>query len=84
MYCIYYQAHVRKYDCWFFVAALRSFEHMAFDRTLVVEENIFEFFVAPSMEPLFLEVMAYFEQAGMVTELQKLPNRLADPNCTFL
>jgi hypothetical protein len=77
-YCVYYQAHVRTYDCWFFVAALRSFEHMCFDRTLNVQENLFEFFVPPAMEPTFLQVMTHFQQEGMVSNLQKLPNRYAE------
>ena len=75
-YCSYYQAKIRKYDCWLFVAALRSFEHMAFDRTIDVAENLFEFYVPASTEEYFLEFMAYFQQQEQVSGLIKLPNRL--------
>jgi hypothetical protein len=70
--CVYYQATVRRHDCWFFVAALRSFEHMAFDRTCDVSINRFEFFVPSGMVPLFLEFMAYCQGEGLVTDLQQL------------
>jgi hypothetical protein len=76
--CPYYQATIAQKDCWFFVAALRSYEHLAFDRTFDVEKSIFEFFVAPSEEEIFLELMHFFEQEGLVTELKKLPNRFSD------
>jgi hypothetical protein len=79
MYCVYYQAHVKRSDCWFLTAVLRSFEHMAFDRTLDVENSLFEFFVAPQAERYFLEVMLFFEQKGIVTNCVRLPNRLSDP-----
>ncbi|HZW61449.1 MAG TPA: hypothetical protein VFF04_04430 [Candidatus Babeliales bacterium] len=75
-YCLYYQAHIRQSHCWFFVAALRSFEHVAFDRTFNVDESVFEFFVPPTMEPFFLEFMEYFKQQGIVSELKQLKNRL--------
>ena len=78
LYCAYYQAHVQRELCWFVTAALRSYEHLSFDRTINTENSIFEFFVAPSTEPYFLEIMAYFERASLVTGLLKLPNRLAD------
>src|SRR4051812_46817349 len=74
-YCIYYQAKIRSVDCWFFVAALRSCEHVAFDRTYDTRENRFEFFVPPAMNDYFLEIIAYFQQRGMVTEFVQVPNR---------
>ena len=76
--CVYYQATIRQKDCWFFVATLRSYEHLAFDRTYDVEKSIFEFFVPPSNEHIFLEIMHYFEGTGLVSDLKKLPNRLTD------
>lgn len=78
LYCSYYHAHVQRELCWFVTAALRSYEHLAFDRTLDPATSLFEFFVAPSTEKYFLEVMAYFEQQGLVRNLIKLPNRLHD------
>ncbi|PKN03514.1 hypothetical protein CVU75_01860 [Candidatus Dependentiae bacterium HGW-Dependentiae-1] len=76
--CEYYQARVQKEDVWFLVAVLRSFEHMAFDRTIDKEQSIFEFFVPPVLEETFLAIMQYFIKHSIVHDLQKLPNRMAD------
>src|SRR5579862_1514331 len=76
LFCSYYQALVRKEEHWVLTASLRSFEHLVFDRTLNKELGMFEFFVPQELEATFLEVMDYFQQRGLVTELQKLPNRL--------
>jgi hypothetical protein len=78
LYCPYYQACVKRELCWFVTAALRSYEHTAFDRTIDTSTSLFEFFVAPSSENNFLQVMAYFEAEGLVSDLKKLPNRLQD------
>jgi hypothetical protein len=75
--CAYYQAIIDKPRCWFFVAILRSYEHLAFDRTLDVTESRFEFFVPTDNENLFLNVMHLLEKQNLVTQLMKLPNRLA-------
>ena len=76
LYCSYYQAHIKKELCWFVTAALRSYEHVAFDRTLDVATSLFEFFVPETTEKFFLEIMAYFEQEGIVQNLIKTHNRL--------
>lgn len=76
LYCSYYQAHVERELCWFVTASLRSYEHVAFDRTLDPEKSLFEFFVPNSTEKYFLEVMTYFQSQGLITGLAKLPNRL--------
>ena len=78
-YCQYYQAHVKRSECWFFAGIFRSFEYMGFDRTLDLKNSIFEFFVPDAMEDQFLRLMNYFQDAGIVSNLQKLPNRLLDP-----
>src|SRR3546814_7842172 len=58
---------------WFFVGALRSFEHIAFDRTIDVESSIFEFFVPQDTEEYFVELMGYFLRSEEHTsELQSL------------
>lgn len=80
MYSLYYQAHVDPAMCWFVTSALKSYEHLAFDRTIDVPNSIFEFFVAPSVEPWFLEIMTYMSEQGYVSDLKKLPNRLMEPN----
>ncbi len=75
-YCSYYQANVNRPDAWFLVSILKSFENVAMDRTLDPKESLFEFFVPETNEDIFLYVMKYFEQEGIVTNLQKVPNRL--------
>lgn len=83
MYCLYYQAQVQEKYCWFFVAILRSFEHLAFDRTLDKTSSTFEFFVPQENESYFLSVMEYFKNQEIISNLNKLPNRLIDPNEPF-
>lgn len=78
-YCLYYKAHVNRQQAWFFVAVARSFEHVMFDRTLDVEQSIFEFFVPHQTEPEFLCIMKKMEELGVVSDLHKLVNRLALP-----
>ena len=75
-YCRYYQAHVVKPKTWFFVATLRSFEHCCFDRTLDAEQGLFEFFVPIGMEELFLGIMQQFQDSGILSSLNRLPNRM--------
>jgi hypothetical protein len=76
MYCCYYQAEVYEKECWFLVAVLRSFEHLAFDRTLDKTVSIFEFFVPAGNERVFLELMTYFKTQGVIFKLEKKENRL--------
>ena len=73
--CCYYQAHIKREKVWFFVAAMRSQEHVCFDRTFDVGASIFEFFVPESQEKMFLRMLTFFEQEGIVTNLIKLDNR---------
>lgn len=79
-YSYYYQANISRPDTWFLTATLRSFEHLAFDRALQKEDGLFEFFVPQDLESFFLEIMEFYQQEGVVTNLKKLPNRLSDPN----
>lgn len=76
MYCSYFQAIVHKPDTWYLVAILRSFEHLAFDRTLDTQKGIVEFFVPQDMQNTFITLMDYFKDAGVVLNWQQLPNRL--------
>lgn len=78
-YCSYYQAHVNRQQAWFFVAVVRSFENMMFDRTLDTEQSIFEFFVPPDTEVDFLKIITLLEKLGVVAQVQKLDNRLSLP-----
>ena len=77
-YSLYYTAHVVKAEVWFFVAILRSYDHVSFDRTYDVANSIFEFFVPIGMEPYFLEIMQVLEKEGVVDRLEKMSNRLLD------
>lgn len=78
-YSCYYQVHVVRKECWYFVAILRSYEHLAFDRTLDKEKSIFEVFVPLGLEHYLEELLDYFMRVGVVTHIEKLPNRLKDP-----
>lgn len=75
-YCSYFQALVSKKDTWFFVATLRSYNYMMFDRTLDINKGLFEFFVPQDYEQQFVKVMEYYVRSGIVKNLEKLPNRL--------
>jgi len=78
-YCLYYQAHVKKEWCWFLVGILRSYEHLAFDRTINKEKSIFEFYVPQSMQPYFEDLMDYFLKEGVITSCEQMENRLMQP-----
>jgi hypothetical protein len=76
-YCSYYQAQVTQEYCWFLVAIARSFEHVAFDRTLNSATSTFEFFVPEDTEHYFLEIMDCLHKKKIISQLEKLPYRLA-------
>ncbi len=82
-YCQYYQATIKKQDCSFFVAVLRSFEHLSFDRTFDKKENIFEFFIPDYNEKIFLEIINHFITLGIIMDFKKLENRLLDPSAAI-
>lgn len=75
-YSLYYQAHATKELCWMVTSALRFTEHIVFDRAYDKEQSIFEFFVSPDAEDVFLDVMRKLEKEGILFNIQKLPNRL--------
>jgi len=79
-YCLYYQAYVKRELCWFLVGILRSYEHMAFDRTIDKEKSIFEFFVPVGMQKQFEVVMDAFLSMGVITSCSQLENRLKNSN----
>jgi hypothetical protein len=79
-YCLYYRAKIKKELCWLVTSTLRYSEHLAFDRCYDKENSIFEFFVAPDLNSVFLSIMAKFEKHGIASECQQIPNRLLDPN----
>ncbi len=77
-FCAYYQARVHRPYSWYLVAILRSFEHLAFDRTLDKKENIFEFFIPQAREEMFVNFIKQMQEEGVVLDYKKLPNRLMD------
>jgi len=77
-FCHYFQALVIKQKTWFFVATLRGFEHLCFDRTLEKSEGRFEFFVPASGKDTFIKLMRWYESQGIVSDFQELPNRFAE------
>lgn len=79
-YSIYYQARVQRELCWIVTSVMRYSEHVAFDRTLDKEGSVFEFFVAPNLEHVFLDVASKLLKEGVFLDLKKLPNRLIPEN----
>ena len=77
-YSLYFQAHATKELCWMITSALRFTEHIAFDRAFDKEQSIFEFFVSPDGEDVFLDVMHKLEKEGIVFNIKKMPNRLIE------
>jgi hypothetical protein len=77
MYCSYYQAFITASEkVLFFTATFRSNDHLASDRALKPEENLFEFYVPLDREQDFLKIMAYYQNNYIIRDLVKLPNRL--------
>ena len=76
-YSLYYQAHATRELSWMITSALRFSEHIAFDRAFDKDQSIFEFFVSPDGEDVFLDVMHKLEKQGILSNIKKLPNRLA-------
>jgi len=81
-YCLYYRAKIKKELCWIVTSTLRYSEHVAFDRCYDKTESIFEFFVAPDLQDVFISIMNSFEKHGISSHLELLPNRLIDENET--
>jgi len=81
-YCLYYRAKITKHLCWLVTSTLRYSEHVAFDRCYDKKESVFEFFVAPDLQDVFLSIMEKFEKHGISSDLVQLENRLIDPNET--
>ncbi len=79
-YCLYYRAKIKKELCWLVTSTLRYSEHLAFDRCYDKENSIFEFFVAPDFQDVFLSIMEKFEKNGISSCLEQMPNRLLDEN----
>jgi hypothetical protein len=77
LYCAYWQAEVVREQTWFLVAVVRSYEYLAFDRTLDKKKNIFEFFVPIQGEVSFIKLLARLQEKGVILTYRKLENRIA-------
>lgn len=77
-YCVYYRARIEKELCWLVTSTLRYSEYVAFDRCYDKEQSIFEFFVAPDFDHVFINIISIFQKHGIVTQVELLPNRLLD------
>lgn len=74
-YSFYFQANIKKELSWMLMSTLKYSEHVVFSRALDKATSLFEFFVAPGLEDVFLDIMHKLEQQGVVFNLQRLPNR---------
>lgn len=75
-FCSYYVAQAVRDQCWLLSSLMRGTEHIAFDRALDKEKSIFEFFVPESTEHVFLQVIDYLLEKGILTSCEKKENRL--------
>lgn len=75
-YSLYYVAQVERSQCWFLTAVVRGTEYICFDRAIDKHESIFEFFVTPGLENVFIEVMEYLKKEAVILSYQKKENRL--------
>lgn len=76
MYGIYFQAHVPPASCLLVIGILKSYEHVAFARTIDVQKSVLEFFVTQETKSAFLAIMSIFSKHSMIFDLQEMPNRL--------
>ncbi len=83
-YSCYYQVNIEKSKGWFFVGILRSFENIAFDRTLDKQSALFEIFVPKDCEQEFLDLMQALMDRKIVSNLKLLPNRLEQEHNGYL
>jgi hypothetical protein len=74
-YCLYFQSRVKKEKVWFLTSVLRSCEHLVLDRTIDLENSIFEFFVPSDFRDEFISLMEFFEEKKIISDLSEIPNR---------
>lgn len=80
LYCAYYHARIEPQHVWFFVGVLKSYDHLGFDRTLDKQTSTFEFFVPESSVPEFEALVHRFVADRVMSDVKRLPNRLALPD----
>ena len=74
--CYFYQAELNRQQVWFFVATLRSFEHLCFDRAYDPANNKFEFFVPQDNIIFFEKLMLMYQKKYIIISFCKAENRI--------
>ena len=75
---IYFLAEVERTKCHIVSSTFQFVEHIAFYRTIDVEKSILEFFVAPDVVDVFLDVMQALKKINVVYSYEEKQNRLID------
>jgi hypothetical protein len=83
LFCRVFQVLVPVKTTWCFVALLRSYEHLCFDRTKDVSSGLFEIFVPQDLVINFLEVMNYLHVIGVAGVVYEVENRLINTDTTL-
>lgn len=73
---IYFHAKIERSKCYLVSATFQFVEHVAFYRTVDVENSIFEFFVSPDLTDVFLDVIQALQEISVVEWCEPMPNRL--------
>lgn len=83
-YCAYYQVTINRKLGWFVASTMRSFEHLAFERSFNAKAGINEYFVPTDQEKAFLNIVQGLADMGVITKIEKVPNRLMDPTSSVM
>jgi len=72
MLCAYYQGYLVKEKSWFVVGVLRNEDHVCFERTVDKKTGLFEFFVPPAQEELFVRIMTHLQAQECLYSFEKI------------
>ena len=73
---IYFQAKVERSKAYVVSSTFQFVEHVAFYRTFNVEDQIWEFFVAPDLVDVFLDVIEKLKKNNVIDWCEEKNNRL--------
>jgi hypothetical protein len=73
----YFHVKIERSKCSWVSSTFQFVEHVAFYRTIDVENSIFEFFVSPDLIDVFLHTIDALTKISVVEWCKLLPNRLA-------
>ncbi|MGD1997876.1 MAG: hypothetical protein PVJ92_03105 [Candidatus Dependentiae bacterium] len=77
MFCTYYYAQAVKEKMWLLMAHLKSFDSIAFHRTVDGTNDQMEFFVPPAHDKLFRHFLELYTKEGILEWYEQRENRLA-------